>query len=334
MTARPLLFALSESGELGREICRTSGCKFAALEEREFEGGEFKLRPLVPVRDETVYVVQSLGGAAGRSASERLVRLLFLALGLRDAGAARVVAVIPYLAFARKERRTQPRDPVNSRYVAQLIEAARVDRVIALDVHDPAAFDNAFRVGADLLTARPLLVEHFARTLRADEKLAVASPDVGGIKRAQLLRERLAARLGRDIEMVFVEKRRARGIVSGGLVCGDTAGRTVVVIDDLCSTGGTLVRAANALREAGARSIHAAFTHAPLAEGLTVLAGAAAIDSVVLTDSVLAPGSLPAQPRGKFIVLPAAPLLGEALRRLAEHRSLSDLFEKFAPPES
>ena len=329
----PLIFGLGATGALASAIAERSGVALSPVEERDFEAGEFKLRPLVSVRDRTVFIVQSLCGSSGRSPSERLVRLLFLALGLRDVGATRVIAVIPYLAFARKDRRTQPRDPVSSRYVAQLIEAARIDRVIALDVHNPAAFDNSFRIGTDHLSARPLFVEHFVRTLQPGEPVAIASPDVGGIKRAQLLREQLASRLARDVELVFVEKRRARGVVSGGTVCGDAAGRTVVVVDDLCASGGTLIRAAAALRAAGARTVHAAFTHAPCDAGIAALGEAGDIDSVVLTDSIALPESLPPERRARFTVLSIAPLLGEAIARMLTHRPVSELLERFPPDE-
>jgi ribose-phosphate pyrophosphokinase len=335
MTAAPapLIFALGETSALARAIAEYSGVALSPVEERDFEAGEFKLRPLTSVRDRTVFVVQSLCGSSGRSPGEHLVRLLFLSLGLRDVGVARVIAVIPYLAFARKDRRTQPRDPVNSRYVAQLIEAARIDRVVALDVHNPAAFDNSFRIGADHLSARPLFVEHFVRTLRSGGPVAVASPDVGGIKRAQLLREQLASRLARDVDLVFVEKRRARGVVSGGAVCGDASGRTVIVVDDLCASGGTLIRAAAALREAGAQCVHAAFTHAPCDAGILALGAAADIQSVVLTDSIALPASLPPEHRAKFTVLPIAPLIGTAIARMLTHRPVSDLLERFPPDE-
>ncbi len=135
LTLDPRFYALTESLDLGKATCQEAGLELSALEERRFEGGEFKLRPLASVR--------------GRPA------FLFLLNGLRDAGASQRIAIIPYLAYARKDRRTQLRDPVNTRYVAQLLEASGADRVIALDIHNPAALDNAFRIPVDHLTALP-----------------------------------------------------------------------------------------------------------------------------------------------------------------------------------
>ena len=156
--------------------------------------GEFKLRPLVSVRDRTVFVVQSLAGSADAPVAQRLIRLLFLLFGLRDAGASRLIALVPYLSFARKDMRTQPRDPVTTRHVAQLLESAGVDRLVALDVHNSAALDNAFRIPVDHLSAIPMFVRHFAEHMPAGE-IAVASPDVGGIKRVQFFRELLQSEL-------------------------------------------------------------------------------------------------------------------------------------------
>src|SRR5207245_3688802 len=139
-----------------------------------------------------------------------------------------IIALVPYLAFARKDRRTKPRDPVYTRYVAQLLEAATTDRFVALDVHNAAALDNAFRIPVDHLSALPMMAAHCSQHIAAGE-VAVASPDIGGIKRAQLFRELLERRLGRNVELVFIEKRRSDGVVSGGAVVGHTAGRTVIV---------------------------------------------------------------------------------------------------------
>jgi ribose-phosphate pyrophosphokinase len=201
-----LVCALSESRELASDISRRAGVGLAPIEERTFEEGEFKLRPLVSVRARTVFVVQSLAGSTEAPVAQRLIRLLFLLFGLRDAGASRVVALVPYLSYARKDRRTQLRDPVNTRYVAQLLETTALDRIVCLDVHNPAALDNAFRIPVDHLSAIPMFVRHFADRLPADE-IAVASPDVGGVKRVQVFRELQESQLRREVELAFVEKR-------------------------------------------------------------------------------------------------------------------------------
>ena len=133
------------------------------MEEREYEGGEHKTRPLVSVRGRDVFVVQSLSGDAAGSANDRLCRLLFFIAGLKDSGAASVTACVPFLCYGRKDRRTKERDPVTLRYVAQLFEAVGTDHVLALDAHNLAAFESAFRCPVDQLEAAPMLARHLCR---------------------------------------------------------------------------------------------------------------------------------------------------------------------------
>jgi ribose-phosphate pyrophosphokinase len=329
---KPSFFALSESREAALHTAREAGLTLASLEERCFDGGEFKLRPLESVRGRTVIVYQSLAGTADAPVSERLIRLLFLLSGLRDAGAKHRIVLVPYLAYARKDRRTQTRDPVYTRYVAELFEAAGADRLVALDVHNPAALDNAFRINVDHLSALPMMADHFATRL-GDTNLVVASPDVGGIKRVQLFKELLEQRLGRAVELAFVEKRRARGVVSGGTLVGMRGEHpTVLLLDDLCATGGTLVRAADICRNAGAAAVHVAVTHVPQRSGLDAVTRANSIDGVVVTDSVgiledikstsLAAGS-------KLVCLSIAPLLGQAVGRMLTGRPLVPLLRRW-----
>jgi ribose-phosphate pyrophosphokinase len=326
----PLVCALRESRELAESIASHAGVGIVPVEERNFDGGEYKLRPLASVRGRVVFLVQSMAGSAAASTSDRLLRMLFLCYTLRDAGAASIVALLPYLAFARKDRRTQQRDPVTTRYVAQLLEAAGVSQVVALDVHNPAAFDNAFRVPAMHLTARTLFSGEIC-SAGAAAGLVVVSPDVGGIKRAQLLREMLERHCAAAVDLAFLEKRRAAGVMSGGAVVGDVRARRVLILDDLCASGGTLIKAAAALRQAGAQDVQVAVTHAPLPVGMSALLADAAISRVLVTDSAGAQIRLLRDPR--LQVLPIAPLFASALSRIATHQPLTPLLERW-PPES
>lgn len=329
MSREAIVVGLSESAALAAAVARAAGLEVAPIEERRFEGGEFKLRPLQSVRDREVFVLQSLAGSPSVPVCERLTRLLFLLQGLHDAGARTLTVVVPYLAFARKDRRTQLRDPVTSRYVAELLEAAHARCVIALDVHNPAAFDNAFRIPTIHLTAIPMMAAHFSAQC-PQKNLVVVSPDVGGIKRAQIFRERLAERTGRDVELAFVTKRRAKDVVTGGTLFGEVEDCTAIVLDDLCATGGTLIRAAQACCRAGTESVQVAVTHTPQASGVAALLAAEAIAGIVVTNSVgFEPPGRPAAPPGKLVTLSVAALLGEAVGRMAAGVPIGSLLEQW-----
>ncbi len=334
MSPNPLsaaVIGLSESQPLAQAIAQHAGLPLLPIEERAFEGGEFKLRPLESVRGRTLFVVQSLAATEDAPTPLRLLRLLFLLQGLRDAGAGSRTVLLPYFAFARKDRRTQLRDPVSARYVAELLETAGCGCLIGLDVHNPAAFDNAFRIPTIHLSALPMLAEHFLLQSPADTALTVVSPDVGGIKRAQIFRELLTARSARDVGLAFVEKRRARGVVSGGVLAGEIGGQTAIVLDDLCATGGTLVRAAASCLEQGATAIHVAVTHAPLSTGLSSLAAAKCITSITLTDSVGAALSIPPDDSRaqRIVTLPIGVLFGQTVRRMLSGEPVSPLLERW-----
>ena len=317
------LFALAATAELGEAIARAMGQPLAAHEERSFEDGEHKVRPLDNVAGADVFVVQSLHGGPSESANDKLCRLLFFIGALRDAGAACVTAVVPYLAYARKDRRTKPNDPVTTRYVAQMFEAVGTDRVVSLDVHNPVAFENAFRCPAVMLTATPLFVD-YVRALNA-ERLCVVSPDTGGAKRAEFFRESLETALGRQIGKGFADKHRSAGVVSGDLFVGDVAGATALIIDDLISTGNTLLRAAKAARRAGASRVLAFVTHGLFMDGAAEVIADPALDRLIVTDAVPAFRLKDDTARQKVDVLAVAPLFAEAIERLRRRSALTDL---------
>jgi ribose-phosphate pyrophosphokinase len=318
-----LLFALQAMADLGQAVARSLGRKLADHEERSFEDGEHKIRPLDPVCGADVYVIQSLHSGPAESANDKLCRLLFFIGALKDAGAARVTAVVPYLCYARKDRRTKPSDPVTTRYVAGMFEAVGTDCIVTLEVHNPVAFENAFRCRTVTLTGAPLFID-YVRALDAG-KFSVVSPDPGGAKRAELFREALEAALGRPVGKGFADKYRSAGIVSGDLFIGDVADTTALVIDDLISTGGTLLRAARAARQAGAKRVIALVTHGLFMAGSDEALADPAIDRLVISDGVPAFRLTNETLRKKVDVVPAAPLLAETIRRLQEGRSLTDL---------
>ena len=327
MNRRLALFALDTRRDLGAAVAEALGEPLVPHEERVFEDGEHKGRPLASVRGADAYVLTSLHGDASHSVNDKLVRLLFFVAALKDAGAARVTAVVPYLAYARKDQRSKPRDPVASRYVAMLFEAMHVDAVVALDVHNLAAFQNAFRCRTEHLEARPEFVAHFAGVIGA-RTAVVVSPDIGGIKRAEAFRTSLAAALRRDVGSGFVEKHRSDGRVFGDGFAGDVRGRVAIIVDDMISAGTTMARAASACREAGAIEIHAAATHAVFAPGVDDTLGSAPLESVVVTDTIGGVRPTSAALESRVVRLSIAPLIANAIRRLADDGSIVELSQR------
>jgi ribose-phosphate pyrophosphokinase len=326
MNGELVLFALGGSARLGEDVAAALGTKLAPLEEREFEDGEHKARPLVNVRNRDVVVLHSLHGDDTRSADEKLVRLLFFAGALKDAAASRVTAVVPYLAYARKDRKTKTRDPVTTRYVAQLMEAVGIDRIVALDVHNVAAYQNAFRCGVEHLEAAVLFVRRLAPLLR-DGPVAVVSPDSGGVKRAEDFRRRLSATLGRPVSLAFAEKHRSGGMVSGEALVGDVGGATAIIVDDLIASGTTMARAALACRARGALAVYAVATHGVFAAGASEVLGGDAFDRIYVTDSVESARTQAPPLAGKLECVGVAEFLAEAIVRLHNGGSLSELMQ-------
>ncbi len=327
----PLLFALDRSRELGERVAAALGLSPAPHEEREFEDGEHKARPLVPVRGRDVFVLHGLWGEPGASANDKLCRLLFFCGALRENGAARITALAPYLAYARKDRQTKPRDPVTTRYVAQVMEAVGIDRVVTLDVHNLAAFQNAFRIESINLTARPLFLAALLPRLEGRVPVVV-SPDAGGAKRAEALRELLEERLGTAVPLAFLQKKRSEGRVTGDTVIGEVEGRTAVILDDLISSGTTLARAARALRRQGAERVFACVTHGLFNPPAAAVIEEADFDGLLVTDSV-PPFRLPPEVAARRLtVLGIAPLLAEAVRRLHAGGAVGDLLREGPQP--
>jgi ribose-phosphate pyrophosphokinase len=316
------VFALSPSELLGRAIAVDLGAELAPYELRRFEDGELKIRSLVSVRGHDVYAIGSLHGDATESVHDRLCRLLFFVGALRDAAARRITIVAPYLCYARKDRRTNPRDPVTTRYVARLIEATGADRVLTVDVHNLAAYENAFRIGCEHLEATSLFV---AKCHELAGPLAVVSPDPGGFHRAESLRDALESARGERVELAMLGKHRKGGVVRTEAFVGYVEGRTAVIVDDMIVTGTTLVRAAQACRERGAKAVHAMATHGMFSAGAARVLSGPAIDRIVVTDSVSSTTPDAGVLEAKLVVTSLAPLVARAIGALHEERSLAEI---------
>jgi ribose-phosphate pyrophosphokinase len=320
------LFSLNWGRPFGERVAARLGLPLAEHQEVEFEWGEHKARPLESVRKKDVFVVQSLNGDAEHSANDKLCRLLFFLGALRDAAASSVTAVVPYLCYSRKERKTKSRDPVTTRYVAAMLEAVGVDRVVVLEAHSLAAFQNAFRCRTEHLEAHAVLADHFAGRLETRE-VVVVSPDVGGVKRADRFRELLAKRLGREVPGAFVEKRRSGGVVSGEALIGDVAGRTVLLVDDLVAGGTTLARAAGICARAGATDVQGAVVHGLFVPSASSKLADAPLSRLAVLDHVPPHALAREVVDAKLSLVDASGLIAEAIRRMHDGGSLVELLE-------
>ncbi len=308
------LFTLAGTTGYAARVAQRLATPLFPVEERDFEDGEHKVRPLASTVDLDAYVIHALHGDETHSVNDKLCRLLFLIGALKDHGAARVTAVLPYLCYARKDRRTQPYDPVTSRYVAALFEAVATDRLLAVEVHNVAAFDNAFRCPTRHIDTADLFATHFAPVAR-NTKLVVVSPDAGGVKRAEIFRRALEREAAVAIDNAFVEKYRSGGIVTGGALIGGVEGRTAIIFDDLVSTGGTLLRAAKACRAAGARQVFGAAAHGLFMGGASELFASGDFDGLVIADTVPLFKTLASVSQNRLTVLDSTGLVADAIAR-------------------
>ena len=325
--ARPILFALGGSRALAGAVARRLGVEVALHEERDFEDGEHKIRPLRGVRNRDVYVLANLTSSPGQSVNDKLCKLLFFIGALKQSAARRVTLVAPYLCYARKERQTKPRDPVVTRYLAQMLEAVGVDCVVTVTTHDLAAFQNAFRCATEHLDVHALFA-HALKGRLAGRRVSVVSPDPGGEKRAELFRQTLERTLATPVGKAVIDKTRSLGKVTGELFAGDVAGRTAIILDDMISTGGTMARAAAACRAHGASGVIAVATHGLFVGGGEVVLSSEAIDETWVTDSLPPPQALAeAAGRGRAGVAPIDALLAAAIERCDAGGSINELLE-------
>jgi ribose-phosphate pyrophosphokinase len=318
------LFALSESREFGEAVAAALDTELDNHHEQTFTDGEHEVRPEVNVRGRDAFVVQSLYAEDTWSVNDKLCRLLFMLGALQDASAKRVTAVIPYLCYQRKDRKTRPRGPVTTRYVAGLFEAVGVDRVLTMDVHNLAVLQNAFRARTEHLEAHPLFV-HQLDDVVGEAEVVVVSPDEGGVKRAGKFAEGLGAVLGREVPTAFVEKMRKEDGITGGTLVGEVDDRVAIVVDDLISTAGTITQAVSACASGGARSVYAVATHGLFVGPANERISKAPLDALFVTNTV-AP-RLTGAAAETLRICNAAPRFAAAIRAVHTETSVSALNE-------
>jgi len=267
------------------------------------------------VRGEDVFVIQS----TSYPANDNLMELLILIDALKRASAKRITAVVPYFGYARQDRKPGPRTPISAKLVANLITTAGANRVLSVDLH-AAQIQGFFDIPTDNLFGAPVMSADIQARF-PNENLMVVSPDVGGVVRARALAKRLD-----NAPLAIVDKRRERAGESEVMnIIGDVKGRFCILIDDIVDSAGTLCNAAGALKNAGATDVVAYVTHGVLSGAAVARVDGSQLRELVITDSILATDAVQASSRIRQ--LPIAPLLGEAIRRIADESSVSSLFD-------
>jgi ribose-phosphate pyrophosphokinase len=281
---------------------------------RRFADMEIFVEILENVRGADVFVLQS----TSYPANDHLMELLIIIDALRRASARRITAVIPYYGYARQDRKPGPRTPISAKLVANLITRAGADRVLTLDLH-AGQIQGFFDIPTDNLFAAPVMVRDIRERFDGN-KLMVVSPDVGGVVRARGLAKRINAPLA------IIDKRRERAGDSEVMnVIGEVEGYTCILIDDIVDSGGTLINAADALIENGAKDVYAYITHGVLSGGAVARVTASRLKELVITDSIQPTEAV--RVADNIRVLSIATLIAEAIERTAEERSVSSLFD-------
>jgi ribose-phosphate pyrophosphokinase len=311
MDGRLQVFTGNSNPVLAEAIMRFLGMPLGRAVVGHFKNGETRVKLEENVRGSDVFVIQSMQAPV----NEHLMELLIILDALRRSSAARITAVIPYYGYAKQEKKTSGREPISAKLVSNLLVTAGAQRILTIDLHAPA-IEGFFDIPVDHLRAGPMLADYFRQQLL--ENVVVVSPDAGGVGRAEDFRIRIGADLAIIAKKrVFVDKPEVIEMV------GDVTGKTALLVDDMISTGGTLVEAATTLMARGAKEVLACATHPLFADGAGRKMRESGILKTVVTDTV----PLPDQERDSVIeVLSMAPLLAEAIMRIHKGLSISALF--------
>ncbi len=306
------LLAGNSNRTLAQAVADNLGLSLTRAQVRRFADDEIFVTIEENVRGEDVFVLQSTSFPA----NDNLMELLICIDALKRASARRITAVMPYFGYARQDRKAKPRTPISARLVADLLTAAGVNRVLAMDLH-AGQIQGFFNIPVDHLFAMPVLMEHLRAKFTPEA--VIVSPDAGGVERARAFSKRLGAGLA------IIDKRRPSNNVAEVMnVIGDVRGRDAIIVDDLVDTAGTLCAAARAVQERGARAVYACASHALLSGPALERVVESPLQELIITDSIPARPDVQACP--KVRVLSVARLLGEAVKRIHLGDSISSLF--------
>jgi ribose-phosphate pyrophosphokinase len=306
------IFSGNANPDLAQSLCQHLGQPLGSAKVERFADGEVYVEIDQNVRGVNCFVVQP----TCTPVNDNLMELLVMTDALKRSSAKPIVAVMPYFGYARQDRKTRPRTPISARLAADLLTAAGVHRVLAMDLH-AGQIQGFFNIPVDHIYAMPVMMDYM-RT-RFDSEAVVVSPDAGGVERARAFSKRL------DAGLAIIDKRRpAPNVAELVHIIGDVKGRDAIIVDDMVDTAGTLCAAAKGLTEKGARAVYACITHGLLSGPAIERIHASTIKELIITDSIPPRPEVKASP--KVRVLSVAHLLGEAVKRIHMGDSLSSLF--------
>jgi ribose-phosphate pyrophosphokinase len=306
------VFSGNANRALTEEICQELTCDPGRATAERFSDGEFNFQIEENVRGGDVFIVQPTCPPT----DAHLMELLVMLDAFRRSSAERVTAVVPYYGYGRSDKKDRPRVPIAAKMVANLLTTAGADRIVTIDLH-AAQIQGFFDIPVDHLYAAPVMIRYYAQSPLPD--LTVVAPDTGGAERARAYAKRLNA------ELALCDKRRERANVAEVMnVVGDVEGRSCLIVDDMCDTGGSLTKVAKALKAAGAATVHACFTHAVLSGRAAMHLAESDIEQIVVTNTI--PLNSKAAEMKNIKVLSIAPLLAKAIKSIHEETSVSSLF--------
>ncbi len=298
---------------LSQDIAKYLGVELVKATIKKFPDKEIFVEIQENVRGEDVFVLQSTSFPA----NDHVMELLITIDALKRGSSKSIAAIMPYYGYARQDRKSGPRSPISAKLVANLISTAGADRALMVDLH-AGQIQGFFDIPTDNLFAAPVFIDDIKKNFESNDTVIV-SPDVGGVVRARAIAKRV------NCDLAIIDKRREKASVSEVMnVIGEVEKKKCILIDDICDTAGTLANAANALKSKNADSVYAYITHGVLSNPAIERINNSPIDKMIITDSILARNDV--KESSKIKQLSIAPLIGEAIGRITENKSVSSLF--------
>lgn len=318
---RALIFSGNANPELSEAVAEYLDAPLGCSKVKKFNDGEISISIQENVRNKDVFIIQSCCPTESASVNDNLIELYLMVRTMKRSSASSITAVIPYYGYARQDRKTEPRVPISAADIAMMLEVGGLDRVVTVDLHAGQIQGFFHYAPVDNLYASSVFVPYFAE--KELENIVVVSPDAGGVDRSKQFLEKLQA-YGIESSLALISKQRAgAGVVASMSLIGDVVGADAIIVDDMCDTGGTLCKAAQLLKDEGARRVYAVITHPVFSGTALEKVRNSVIEEMVIADTIPLRGETP----DNLKVISVGPLLGEAIRRIELGESVSDLFE-------